>query len=57
MLKRKNGAELEEIMAKFGWLQHTARSLLSAGGSITKKFGIAILSEKVGDKRVYRIAA
>jgi hypothetical protein len=36
-------------MAKFGWQAHTTRALMSAGGSVTKKHGITVISEKVSD--------
>ena len=55
MLKRPGGATLEEVMAKFGWQIHTTRAIMSAGGSLTKKHGITVISEKVGDSRTYRI--
>jgi len=57
MLQRDNGATLEEIMSTFGWLQHTTRALVSAGGQITKKHGFTVVSEKVGEERRYRIAS
>ena len=40
-----------------GWQKHTTRAMLSAGGSLTKKHGLVVTSEKVGDKRVYSIKA
>ena len=55
MLKADGGTTLEAIMAKMGWLKHTTRAMLSAGGSLTKKHGLVVTSEKVGDKRVYSI--
>jgi hypothetical protein len=55
MLRTKDGATLEEICRKFGWQAHTTRALMSAGGSLTKKYGITVISEKVGDSRSYRI--
>jgi hypothetical protein len=55
MLKRPGGTTLEEIMTEMGWLKHTTRAMLSAGGSLTKKHGLVVTSEKVGDKRVYSI--
>jgi len=55
MLKREGGVTLEEIMTAMGWLKHTTRSMLSAGGSLTKNHGLVITSEKVGDKRTYSI--
>jgi len=39
------------------WQKHTTRAMLSAGDSLVKKHGLQILSEKVGDKRVYSIKA
>jgi hypothetical protein len=56
MLKRAGGATLEEVMARFGWQVHTTRAMMSAGGSLTKKHGITVISERVGDARTYRIA-
>jgi Protein of unknown function (DUF3489) len=57
MLKREGGATLEEIMTAMGWQKHTTRAMLSAGGSLTRNHGLAVVSEKVGDKRVYSIKA
>lgn len=56
LLRRPKGATLEEIMAKFSWQSHTTRALMSAGGSLAKKHGITVISEKVGEARTYRIA-
>jgi hypothetical protein len=55
MLKREGGTTLEEIMTAMGWQKHTTRAMLSAGGSLTKKHGLVVTSEKVGEKRVYTI--
>jgi hypothetical protein len=55
MLKRPGGTTLEEIMAKMEWQKHTTRAMLSAGGSLTKKPRLVVVSEKVGDKRIYPI--
>ena len=58
MLKREGGATLTEIMKKFGWQSHTARAMMSAGGSLTRKHGITVQSDKGSDgDRVYRIAS
>lgn len=55
LAKRPGGVTLQEVMA-FGWQIHTARSLMSAGGGITKKYGIPVISEKLEDgTRNYRI--
>ena len=55
MLRRAGGATLEEMCKKFGWQAHTTRAMLSAGGSLTKKHGISVTSEKMGDERRYSI--
>jgi hypothetical protein len=55
MLQRQGGTTVEEIMAEMGWLKHTTRAMLSAGGSLTKKHGLVVTSEKVGDQRTYSI--
>ena len=55
MLKREGGTTVEEIMAEMGWQKHTTRALLSAGGSLTKKHGLVVTSQKVGDQRTYFI--
>jgi cell division septation protein DedD len=57
MLRREGGTTLEEIISVMGWQQHTTRAMLSAGGSLAKKHGLVVTSEKVGDKRTYSIKA
>ena len=58
MLKREGGVTLKEIMAEMGWQSHTTRALMSAGGSLTKKHGLTVVSTKGenGD-RIYSISA
>jgi hypothetical protein len=56
LLRSKDGMTLDAICKKFGWQSHTTRALMSAGGSLAKKHGITVISEKVGDSRTYRIA-
>ncbi len=56
MLKREGGTTLE-IMCAMAWQKHTTRAMLSAGGSLAKKHGLEILSEKVGGKRICSIKA
>jgi hypothetical protein len=53
MLKRKNGATLEEIMDKMGWQKHTVRGFMAGA---MKKAGYEVESFK-SDKgeRTYRI--
>ena len=55
MLKREGGTTVEEIMVAMDWQKHTTRALLSAGGSLTKKHGLTVISEKAGDIRKYYI--
>jgi hypothetical protein len=55
MLKRPEGASIEEIVAAFGWQAHTVRGAIA--GALKKKLGLDVTSEKVdGRGRVYRIA-
>lgn len=55
LLEGGAGATIAEIMTATSWQQHTVRGALA--GSITKKFGRMLTSEKVeGRGRVYRIA-
>ena len=55
MLRRKNGATVEQIMAETGWQPHSVRGFLS--GAVKKKFGLALTSEPSEAGRVYRIPA
>ncbi len=55
LLKRKKGATIEKIVAATGWQPHSVRGAIS--GTLKKKLGLAVTSERVGDRgRVYRIA-
>jgi hypothetical protein len=44
MLKRQGGVTIEEIMTEMGWLKHTTRAMLSAGGSLTKNHALVVTS-------------
>lgn len=56
LLRRPDGATLEEIMTATGWQAHTVRGFLS--GALTKKMGLTVESWRNVDKvRVYRVAA
>lgn len=58
LLKRPSGVTLKEIMSEMSWQSHTTRALLSAGGSLTKKHGLTVLSAKGSNgDRVYSIAS
>jgi predicted ArsR family transcriptional regulator len=55
MLKRADGATIDEIVKKFEWQPHTVRGAIA--GALKKKLGLDVQSEKVeGRGRVYRIA-
>ena len=51
MLSREGGASLDEMSTTANWLTHTTRAFLTG----LKKKGHVIRSEKVDDKRRYRI--
>ncbi len=56
MLKRPEGATIEEIAKKFDWQAHTVRGAIA--GALKKKLGLNVESEKDEKRgRVYRIAA
>ena len=55
LLRRSEGAAMDEIVAATGWLTHTARGAMS--GALGKKLGLVVASLKEKDRgRVYRIA-
>jgi hypothetical protein len=54
LLKRKDGATIDELVQATGWQAHSVRGAIS--GTLKKKLGLAVTSEKVeGRGRVYRI--
>jgi hypothetical protein len=56
LLKRKEGTTIGEVVKATGWQPHSVRGAIS--GTLKKKLGLAVTSEKVEDRgRVYRIAA
>jgi hypothetical protein len=56
MLRRPEGATVEEIATAFGWQHHTVRGAFA--GALKRKRGLEVTSEKnQGDQRVYRIAS
>jgi hypothetical protein len=54
MLQRPEGATVEEVASATGWQRHTVRGLFS--GTLKKKLGLALTSEKEARGRVYRIS-
>lgn len=53
LLRRRQGATLQELMKATGWQAHSLRGFLS--GTVSKKMGFSVKSEKRDDgERVYR---
>ena len=55
MLRRPQGATIEQITGALGWQSHTVRGAIS--GALKKKLSLTVLSEKVDGGRIYRISA
>ena len=56
MLKRPEGATIQQIVEATSWQAHTVRGTFA--GAFKKKLGLTIVSDKAqGSERVYRIAA
>src|SRR5499426_4384658 len=55
MLRRPEGATVDEVASATGWQRHTVRGVLS--GTLKKKLGLTLASAKEQRGRVYRIAA
>ncbi len=54
MLKRPDGATLNQLVEATGWQSHTVRGAMA--GSLKKKLGLTIISDKAtGQERTYRI--
>ena len=54
MLRRPEGATVDEIASAMGWQRHTVRGLFS--GTLKKKLGLTVASAQEERGRVYRIA-
>ena len=54
MLRRPEGATVEEVVSATGWQRHTVRGVFS--GTLKKKLGLTLASAKEERGRVYRIA-
>jgi hypothetical protein len=56
MLRRPDGATIEQLSKALGWQAHSVRGAMS--GALKTKQGLSVASEKREDgTRVYRIAA
>ena len=54
MLRRPEGATVDEVASATGWQRHTVRGVFS--GILKKKLGLTLASAKEERGRVYRIA-
>ena len=54
LLRRPEGATVDEVRAATGWQPHTVRGVFS--GALKKKLGLAVTAAKEERGRVYRIA-
>ena len=54
MLRRAEGATVDEVASATGWQRHTVRGVFS--GTLRKKLGLTLASAKEERGRVYRIA-
>jgi Protein of unknown function (DUF3489) len=55
MLHRNQGATIAAVMQATGWQPHSVRGFLTA--VVRKRLGLTLVSEKIGEERVYRIVA
>jgi hypothetical protein len=53
LLRRPDGASIEEMVEALGWLPHTARAALTG----LKKKGHVIARDKAGSVTVYKVGA
>ena len=54
MLHQPEGATVDEVASVTGWQRHTVRGVFS--GTLKKKLGLILASDKEERGRVYRIA-
>lgn len=54
LLKRSEGATLEEMMQSTRWQKHSVRGFMA--GTLKKKHGLSVTSAKSDRGRVYRVA-
>lgn len=54
MMRRPKGATINDLTKATAWQAHSVRGAIS--GTLRKKQGLNVVSEKSGDVRLYRIA-
>jgi hypothetical protein len=54
LMRRPKGASISDLTKATAWQAHSVRGAIS--GTLRKKHGLNVVSEKFGDVRLYRIA-
>jgi hypothetical protein len=55
LLRSAKGVTIARLVMATGWQEHSIRGFFSA--VVRRKLGLKLLSEKIGDKRIYRLLA